>query len=348
MYFDQVFPMNNKFYSIGFIISIIFLILFFRNVEWKIIWQSIHLMDLIYIPPMILVQFIIILIRAKRWKYILHSIKSIPLMELYKTTAVGFMANYFLPARGGELFRAFLLGTRIQISRTASFATIVVERVFDGLTVMVMFIVVMFFMPFSSNHSISLLGRENLKSVGIITFIFYALVLCVLLLLRFHTERANRVLEFILKPFPERLTSAISTRIGFFILGLKILKNAGDIAMSGLYSVLLWLILTISTYILFFSFQIKLSFLEAIFLNVIIVFGISLPSAPGFIGTFHWACASALIFLGIENNLAKSYSLILWLISFTTVSALGFFILWIEGISLAALRKMTFQTQKQS
>ena len=91
-------------------------------------------------------------------------------------------------------------------------------------------------------------------------------------------------------------------------------------------------------FLLFLPFRIHLSFLAAVFINVILVFGITLPSAPGFIGTFHWACAAALMFLGVEANLAKSYSIILWFTSFIPITALGLFFLWKEGISLKTLK----------
>ena len=92
-------------------------------------------------------------------------------------------------------------------------------------------------------------------------------------------------------------------------------------------------------YFLFIPFRIQVSLLGAVFLNVILVFGITLPSAPGFIGTFHWACAAALMFLGVESNLAKSYTVILWLVSFIPITSLGLYLLWQEGISLKSLRE---------
>lgn len=329
--------MNKKGYWFGFIISVLFLFLFLRKIDWVEVWRILRSVELIYIFPLMLVNFLTILIRSKRWEYLLRPIKRVPLGELYKATAIGFMANYLLPARVGEFIRAFLLGNRVQISKTASFATIVVERVFDGLTVMVMFVVVLFWMPFPPSRS-AFFNQENIKLVGLISFLFYLLVLLTLLLMRFHNERVNRIFGFFLKPLPSKFASKIIQKVDAFVSGLGILKNVRHIFMTCFYSVLLWSASFLLIYCLFYPFRIKLSLLAAIFLNVILVFGITLPSAPGFIGTFHWACAAALMFLGVEDNLAKSYAVILWLISFIPITSLGLFLLWKEGISWKALK----------
>ncbi len=329
--------MNKKGYWFGFIVSIIFLLLFLRKIDWSVVWRNLRSVELTQILPLMLVNFLTMLIRAKRWQYLLRPIKRVALGELFKATAIGFMANYLLPARIGEFIRAFLLGTRVQISKTASFATIVVERVFDGLTVMVMFVVVLLWMPFPPSHS-AIFNEENIKLVGLLSFLFYLLVMITLLLMRFHNERVNRIFAFFLKPPPPPITSKVVQKVDAFVSGLGILKNTRHIFMTCFYSALLWTVSFLLIYYLFYPFRIKLSLLAAIFLNVILVFGITLPSAPGFIGTFHWACAAALMFLGVEDNLAKSYAVILWLISFIPITSLGLFLLWKEGISWKALK----------
>jgi glycosyltransferase 2 family protein len=331
--------MNKKNYYLGFCLSIVFLILFFREINWRMIWHILSHLELIYIFPLMLINFLTILIRAKRWGYLLHSIKRVNLVELYKAVAIGSMANYLLPARAGEFIRALFLGNRSQINKTASLATIVVERVFDGLTVMIMFLFVIIFMPFPSAHSTVTFNQENIKLAGFLSFFFYFIMLGILLLIRFHSEPVNRFLGFALSLLPKEISYNILNIFDSFVLGLSTLKKSRDIMMTCFYSVLLWADITILTYILFRPFQIDVSFIGAIFLNVILVFSITLPSAPGFIGTFHWACAASLIFLGVEDNLAKSYAMILWLIGFLPTTALGLVLLWNEGSSLKSLQE---------
>jgi len=101
-----------------------------------------------------------------------------------------------------------------------------------------------------------------------------------------------------------------------------------------MYSLVLWIILGLSVYMLFAAFNFQLTLLEAFFLEVVLVFGVSIPSAPGFIGTFHWACAAGLIFLGIEPNQAKTFSILYWLCYFLPITLLGLVVLWKEGLTL--------------
>ncbi|MBI5583375.1 MAG: flippase-like domain-containing protein [Deltaproteobacteria bacterium] len=328
--------MTKKSYWIGLGISLLFLFLFLRKMDWPEVGRILRGVELIYILPMLLANFLTILIRAERWRYILRPIKKIPLAELYKVTAIGFMANYLLPARVGELLRAFLLGSRLRISKTASLATIVVEKVFDGFTIMLLLVVVLLFMPFPQDRS-TIFNRANIQLAGLASFLFYLAVLATLLLMRFHNEPINRLFGFLLKPFPARLAVKVREKLDAFALGLDMLKSPWDLAMTTFYSFLVWGITLLILYFLFFPFQIKLSLFSALFLMVAIVFGIAIPSAPGFIGTFHWVCAAALIFLGVEENRAKSYAVIVWFISFIPITSLGLFILWKEGLSLKGL-----------
>ena len=136
------------------------------------------------------------------------------------------MANYLLPARVGEFIRAFLLGSRVRISKTASFATVVVERVFDGFTVMLMFLLVLFLMDFPASRS-SIFNQNNIKMVGLISFLFYCTVLAALLLMRFHNEKINRLFGLMLKPLPPKLASKIWDKVEAFVTGLGICKMPG-------------------------------------------------------------------------------------------------------------------------
>ena len=332
--------MSKKSYWIGLAISLLFLFLFLRKMDWSEVWHILRGINLIYILPLMLVNFLTILIRAKRWEYLLRPIKKIPLSELYQVMAIGFMANYLLPARVGELLRAFLLGSRLRISKTASLATIVVEKVFDGFTIMLLLVALLLFMPFPAGRS-AFFNQDSVKLAGLAGFLFYLAVLVVLLLLRFHNEPINRLFGFILQPFPARLALKVREKLDAFAFGLDMLKSPRDLLLAALYSFLVYGVTVLLLYFLFFPFHIKLSLLSALFLMVAILFGIAIPSAPGFIGTFHWVCAAALIFLGVEENRAKSYAVMLWFVSFIPITSLGLFLLWKEGLSLKGLRQDT-------
>ena len=179
--------MGKRSYWIGLVLSLIFLFLFFRKIDLRGVWEIFKSVEYVYTLPLMVINLLAILVRAKRWDYFLSPIKKVPMKELYNATAIGFMANNIFPARVGEFVRAIVLGHRAKISKTAAFATIVVERLFDGFTVLFLFLLVIFFMTFPPEHS-SLLSQGTLKSVALLSFVFYSLVLGILLLLRFQNQ----------------------------------------------------------------------------------------------------------------------------------------------------------------
>ncbi len=330
--------MNKYGYWIGFILSLVFLVIFFRKIDLASIWESFQRVEYLYLLPFVFINLFSVWIRAKRWQYLLAPIKKVKISPLFYATAIGFMANNILPARVGEFVRAYVLGGKEKISKTTSFATIVVERLFDGFTILSLFLVVILLMPFPPDRS-RVFTQHTIKMAGFLSFFIYLIILGLLLALRFHNEKANRLIGFFLRRLPQKLAKKISETIESFILGLEILRRAGDIWIIIVFSFFLWVVISLSYYLLFLAFHLDLPVLAAFFLLVVVAFGVSIPSAPGYIGTFHWACAAGLIFLGIEANLAKSFSLLLWFVGFIPTILLGLYSLGKEGMSIRQLKE---------
>ncbi|MCU0578702.1 MAG: flippase-like domain-containing protein [Desulfobacterota bacterium] len=337
--------MNKKNYWIGLALSVLFLYLFMRNVDLGELWRAFHSVNYFYTVPVMATHLFTIWLRAVRWKTLLGPVKKIALPGLFKATAIGFMANNLFPARIGELVRAFDLGEREKISKTASLATIVVERLFDGFAVLLLFLMVILFLPFPE-QSTSLLSIRQIKTVGLLSLLFTLLVLTVLVLLRLHIRPVDRVVRWCLKPLPDRLAGRLQGLIASFVSGLEVLQRKKDLFTTMAYSLLIWSILSLGAYLLFAGFGFPLTLLDAFFVEVVLVFGVSIPSAPGFIGTFHWACAAALIFLGIEPNQAKTFSIIMWLCYFVPVTLLGLLVLWREGLTLKTIQSEVRDTSE--
>ncbi|MBA4392556.1 MAG: hypothetical protein C0407_03285 [Desulfobacca sp.] len=336
--------MNKYGYWIGFGLSLIFLGFFFRQIDLVSVWKAFKNVEYLYTIPFVLVHLLTIWIRAKRWRYLLAPIKQIKIAPLFHATAIGFMANNILPARIGEFIRAYVLGSKEKISKTASFATIVVERLFDGFALLSIFFFVILFMPFPPDRSLYF-TQHQIRMAGFISFFLYAMVLGMFLALRFHSEKADRLIGFFLGFLPQRFSNKVLKKIESFVSGLEILQRANDILMVAGYSIGLWVVTGFSYYFFFLAFHLDLPVIAAFFLLVVLIFGVSVPSAPGYIGTFHWACAAGMIFLGVESNLAKSFALLVWFAGFVPIVLLGLFSLWVEGMSLGQLKKTDPETE---
>jgi uncharacterized protein (TIRG00374 family) len=336
--------MNKYGYWIGFGLSLIFLGFFFKKIDLMSVWNAFKSVDYLYTLPFMFISISTIWIRAKRWRSLLAPIKQIKIAPLFHATAIGFMANNILPARIGELIRAYVLGTKEKISKTASFATIVVERLFDGFALLLIFFLVILFMPFPPDRS-QIFTQHHIKMAGIFSFIGYLFVLGLFLALRFHNKKANRLIGFFLGFLPQRFSKPFLKLIESFVSGLEILQRAKDILVVAGYSIGLWVVTGFSYYFLFLAFHFELPILAAFFLLIVLIFGVAVPSAPGYIGTFHWACAAGMIFLGVEANLAKSFALLVWFVGFIPIILLGLFSLWIEGMSLGQLKRTDPETE---
>lgn len=334
--------MNKYGYGIGFLLSLFFLVLFLRKIDLVSVWNIFRSVEYYYLLPFIIINLFSFWVRAKRWEYLLAPIKKIKTSPLFYATAIGFMANNILPARIGELVRAYVLGSRENISKSTSFATIVVERLFDGFTILLIFVAVILLMPFPPDQS-RVFTRHHIKMAGFLSFFVYLIILGLLLGLRYHNKKVNRLILFFLKWLPQGLSQKISKTIESFVQGLEILQRTKDIWVVIGYSCFLWVVISLSYYLMFMAFHLDLPLMAAFFLLVVLAFGVSIPSAPGYIGTFHWACAAALIFLGIEANLAKSFSLLVWFVGFIPTVLLGLFALGKEGMSI----KQLTETEKE-
>src|SRR3990170_8389661 len=146
---------------LGFAISLAFLALFFYQTDWDEIRDAFGNANYVIALASLPVYFVGIWVRTVRWQYLLRPVARVKTQRLYPVVLIGLMANNLIPARAGELVRAYILGEREQVSKAASLGTIAVDRLFDGLTLIPMLVVIA---PFVS-------GDEEFKAnLGLVSF----------------------------------------------------------------------------------------------------------------------------------------------------------------------------------
>jgi len=287
--------------------------------------------DYLYVLPAAGLSLLGICFRAVRWKYLLNPTKKIGLLNLFSATSIGFMANGVLPARLGELIRAYVIGQKENISKSSAFATVVVARIFDGMTVLLLLVIIL--LRYSYNFP------DWLQRIAYAAFILFFFALACIIFLRLRTETASRFTVFILKPFPERLSSQITKWLHSFINGLEIIKSFKNLIMAAIYSLLVWLPNAFVIYVLARSFGMDLPVSGAFLVMTIVSLGMMIPSAPAFLGTIQYCSVIGLSFFGIAKADALSFSVIYHLCSFLPITIVGFAFLFKEGYSLMELRK---------
>ncbi|MFX0135989.1 MAG: lysylphosphatidylglycerol synthase transmembrane domain-containing protein [Candidatus Hodarchaeota archaeon] len=319
--------MNWKFW-LGILISVLFLFLAFRKVNITEFKQALQGANYIYLIPVVLLALSSFAIRALRWRYLLEPIKKIRFHSLFSATMIGFMANNLLPARLGEFVRAYIIGEKERISKSSSFATIVIERIFDGFTLLFFLALILIF--FSS--------PEWLKNSGYIAFIIFFTTLIFLILLKNYTKKTLRLVSFVFKPFPHGFQEKLINFLNSFIDGLKILHNTKNVIKACIFSLFIWLPSVLLTYLLFISFNMNLPVYAAFLLLSAITISIMIPAAPGFIGTVQYVCVLTLSLFAISNERALSFSIIYHASLFIPVTTVGLVYSVAEGLSFKKIR----------
>lgn len=315
----------------GLLVSIAFLYVFLRNVEWALLGESLKETRLSYVLPALVLVFGSYVLRALRWQVMLGALQPTSFSNIFSAVNIGFMASCILPARAGELIRAVLVGKAEGLRVSSIFASIVVERILDLLVIVGMMVPVLLTLTTGSEHADLM---RKLRATG---FVFGAIVLVglgAITLLRARPSLALRWLLPVLGRLPGGLGVRLEKVVVDFVEGLRTLRSGGATVAVLLLSVLLWVDIAAINWVLAMGFPFQLSFSGACLLVVVTAFAVALPQAPGFVGVFHVAAETTLRILGASTYPAKGYAIVLWGISTIPVTLFGFLLLWRLGLSL--------------
>jgi uncharacterized protein (TIRG00374 family) len=280
----------------------------------------------IWLLPSVTVYFIAVWVRTWRWDYMLRPLKHIAVRRLFPVVVIGYMGNNVYPFRAGELLRSYVLFRREAVAVSASLATVVVERVFDGLVMLVFVFVALPFAPLPANAE-WLQTTVNWASVAF----FAALLLFFGLAAR--PEGAYRLAETLFqKLLPDRLSGPLLDFTQRFLGGLESLRSFRNVVMIFLTSIIIWLLETVKYWFVMHAFDFSVSFFTLMLMNGIVNLATTLPSAPGYVGTFDGPGIRTLVLYGVEENIAGAYTLVLHAALWLPVTLLGAYYMLREGL----------------
>ncbi len=319
---------------LGIGVSGFFMILLFRKIDFSQLASALKTMDFRYLLPALFFTFVSYFLRAVRWKYLLQPEKNIPLSSLYPATIIGYMANNLLPARLGEFVRAYTLAEKEGLATPAVFASLVIDRLFDGFTVILILVATLLMLTFPPGMQDA---ETALKLGGIFTFVLYCAVIVFLVVLKRRTARTLSLVSAMLKPFPARFSERIIPLLGTFIGGIRMSsKNSHKLAIV-ISSFFVWAFVLLSIDLVIQAFSIHLPIAASMFIMVLLVFAVMVPASPGFIGTYHYACYKGLSAFAVPESTAVSVALVLHALGFFPVTLAGFYYLWRNRIDLNAI-----------
>ncbi len=315
---------SKKGQLIGIAITLFFLALVLTRIQFDKVAQAFSQANYLYLIPAITVTMLGYFARAYRWQIILKPTKSVPFSRAYPIMMIGFMANNLLPARIGEFVRAYVLGSRENVSKSLSLATIILERVCDGLTLIALMGLSLLVFP-SPRQS----GEVELVEY-LSTGVFVGATLFLLFLL-FREKLALKVTSFLMKPLPGKLEHKAHQLLMSFVLGLHALKHRSALLGIVGMSLIVWSLEGSSYYLMLraFNLQDKMTPMQlvgaGIFLLVFVNLGTMVPSAPGFVGVYQAAAVLALSAYNVDENVAFGLALLTNTFQYVLVTGIGLF-----------------------
>jgi uncharacterized protein (TIRG00374 family) len=285
-------------------------------------------------------------LRALRWQYLLAPIGSTHFSVAFRTTVIGFAGSFLLPARAGEVIRPYLLARREGLNATAVFATIILERLLDLITVLMLFA---WFVLTAARNAVS--GNpEQFARVKLGGLVAAGLALAgsaLLFVLAGHPERLGRIALGIERVLPARLAHAVARFVETFAQGLAVMRQPRRMLMALALSVPLWLAIASGIWLTSQAFHITFPFEASFLVMTLLVVGVAVPT-PGAVGGFHVAYQiAAEVFFGAPADRAVGAAIVLHAISFIPVTLLGIYFMAREGLTLTGARKMAQDGAKE-
>ena len=317
---------------VGVAISLIFLYLALRGLKLGDLGEAIRHANYWWLIPGVAVYFMGVWVRAWRWHYLLRPVKKIPTGTMFPIVAIGYMGNNIYPARAGEVLRAVVLKRREGVPISASLATIIVERVYDGVVMLAFIFVNLNELARLTEKSVRVAGFtiQNLAIIG--TAAFLGALLAFLLAAMFPILAERIIGWFVHRFVPERFRESALGIVNRFLGGLESLRSPREALMVFLTSVVIWLLETGKYWFVMHAFPFQVSFFALMLMNGIVNLATTIPSAPGYVGTFDAPGIAVLTAYGVEQALAAAYTLVLHVALWVPITALGAYYLAKEGV----------------
>lgn len=272
-------------------------------------------------------------VRAVRWQLLLAPIGTVRFGPAFRTTIIGFTATFLLPARIGEVLRPYLLAREERLSVSATFATIIVERVLDLTAVLLLFAAALPFLGID-------VGPQT-RLAGVSAAVAALAGLGVLFACAGHPERLGRLVDRLTGWLPAKLATAIGGFSRKFAEGLGVMRDPVALVKTFAWSLVLWVSICLGIWLVTLAFGLTMPFIGSFLVVMYLVVGVAAPTPGGF-GGFHLAYQFAVMtYFGAGADAAAAAAIVLHLVSFVPVAVLGFVFMAQSGLTLGGLKRMS-------
>jgi hypothetical protein len=319
----------------GIAVSLLFVAYAVANMDLRKAASVMLKVEPLWLLPIFVVNLIVFYFRALRWWYILEPTKRVTVLSLFSGHFIGGFANMILPMRIGELVRAYYIAKKARITTSSAIATIVVERGFDVLALLILTLLVMMF---ADPRSIPPDTWQDIKAGGSVMVVILLAAFTVMYFIAGEKSRISAGLSRLIRKLPDHAADRAAGMYESFRGGLGVLKKGGHLFAIMAFNATAWLFMIAFHFLFLPMFGLEYSLEMAAVLTLFIIFGVSVPSSPGYIGPFHAGVVLALGFYGVDADSALGMAVIIHLTSFVYVSMAGLFFLWREKLSFSEMR----------
>ena len=290
-------------------------------------------------------------IRALRWQYLLEPLGHTSFMSSFRATAVGFAASSVLPARAGEVIRPYFLARQApadqkgRMTATGAFATIILERLLDLVTVLIL--LASFVFVFGKNLAgVNPTGFALVKWAGASAAAISITVLLVLFVLAGDPARLGRTMARLEQVVPSSLAGLIAKIAEKFARGLGAIRSPSRLFIALAWSFPLWLSICLGIWAVAVAFRFAIPFTGSFLLVALLVLGVAVPT-PGAVGGFHEAVrVGATMFYGAPDEAAVGAAIVLHLFSILPALLLGLIFAAQEGLNVGGMRRLANQAEQ--
>jgi uncharacterized protein (TIRG00374 family) len=321
---------------VGIAVTLLFVWLTLRDVSFEEVGRTIARADWLVLFGLSVPCYVLLVwFRALRWRYLTDAVQPIATAPLARAVAVGFMANNIFPLRIGEVVRAWYLARETGASTAALFGTVILERMFDAVSILVLVLIVIGIWGAGGGGELAR-GALWLLPVTLLPIAFLGV-------LRAAPDRVVRVASILLRPFPARIGAFAERTLRRFGEGLGALRGGRHLVWIAVHSVIVWFVLTtIPVIVAFIALDMDLGdpmqVLGAAWTTQAAVgVAVALPSAPGFFGIFHSACKFALLRFGVDAETAVAAGTLIHGVMWLTLTGMGLAVLRLRRTSLGEL-----------
>jgi uncharacterized protein (TIRG00374 family) len=305
------------------------------------VWKALKQANYLWIVPAVVLYLFALVARTFRWRALLSSERRVPLRELLPTMAMGRGANNIYPFRAGELVRVLLLKQRNSVSASAGLASILVERVFDGLTMILFLLVAAFIGGIPEAQEVELLGRVarvDLRYILWFAIGVFGAALGVIYAIELWPAPIRRLAEWVvMRLTPRRFHSRLLGIVDRFIGGFASVRSVLTLTLVLFSSIVVWSAETLSYRLLMNAFGFGVDLHHLLLMSGAANLGTALPSGPGNVGTFDAPSILVLTGVGIPKNSAISYQFLLHAVLWCTETFAGLWFMWRGGLKRADL-----------